>query len=149
MFISDETGTLSDHTTRRLETLACATSLGVIGIWCMHFIGNRAIILGNGAPSIQLVYSPGYSTLSVFLPIIGLSIAFSAAEYPSRSPALHWIALTCTGVFAGLSIVGMHYIGNFGVSNYELEYVPRFLAASIIIAIGGLPGCPDTLLHMA
>lgn len=102
----------------------------------MHFIGNRAIILGDGTASIQLVYSPGYSTLSVFLPIIGLSIAFGAAEYPSSSPILHWIALTCTGIFAGLSIVGMHYIGNFGASNYELTYIPRFLAASIIIAIG-------------
>jgi NO-binding membrane sensor protein with MHYT domain len=102
----------------------------------MHFIGNRAIILGDGTPEIQLVYSPGYSTLSVFLPIIGLTIAFGAAEYPSRSPVLHWIALTCTGVFAGLSIVGMHYIGNFGISNYQLEYVPRYLAGSIVIAIG-------------
>lgn len=102
----------------------------------MHFIGNRAIILGDGAASIQLVYSPGYSTLSVFLPIIGLTIAFGAAEYPSSSPILHWIALTCTGIFAGLSIVGMHYIGNFGASNYQLTYIPRFLAASIIIAIG-------------
>ena len=120
----------------RLETLACSISTGAIGIWCMHFIGNRAIILGDGTPSIQLVYSPGYTTLSVFLPIIGLTVAFSAAEYPSRSPALHWIALTCTGVFAGLSIVGMHYVANFGVSNYKLEYVPRFLAASITIAIG-------------
>lgn len=120
----------------RLETVACAISLGLIGIWCMHFVGNRAIILGDGTPDIQLVYSPGYSTLSVFLPIIGLTIAFSAAEYPSRLPRLHWVALGCTGIFAGLSIVGMHYIGNFGISNYSLDYVPRFLVASIIIAIG-------------
>lgn len=102
----------------------------------MHFIGNRAIILGDGKASIQLVYSAGYSTLSVFLPIIGLTIAFAAAEFPSRSPVLHWIALTCTGIFAGLSIVGMHYIGNFGITNYELQYLARFLAASVVIAIG-------------
>lgn len=102
----------------------------------MHFIGNRAIILGHGEAEIQLVYTPGYSTLSVFLPIIGLSIAFSAAEYPSKSPILHWCLLTCTGVFAGLSIVGMHYIGNFGASTYVLQYKPPYLAASIIIAIG-------------
>lgn len=102
----------------------------------MHFIGNRAIILGNGESEIQLVYSPGYSTLSVFLPIIGLSVAFATAEYPFRSPTLQWIALICTGVFAGLSIVGMHYMGNFGTSNYKLQYEPQYLAASIIIAIG-------------
>ena len=120
----------------RLDTIAGATALGCIGIWCMHFIGNRAIILGDGTAAIQLVYSPGYSTLSVFLPIVGLIIAFAAAEFPFQSPVLHWAALTCTGVFAGLSVVGMHYIGNFGVSNYDLQYVPRYLAASVVIAIG-------------
>lgn len=120
----------------RLETLGCATSMGLVGIWCMHFIGNRAIILGSGEPAVQLVYNAGYTTLSVFLPIIGLTIAFSAAEFPSKSKLLHWCSLTCTGVFAGLSIVGMHYIGNFGITNYTLSYAHRFLAGSIIISIG-------------
>lgn len=26
-------------TSRRLETVLCATAMGVVGIWCMHFIG--------------------------------------------------------------------------------------------------------------
>ncbi|WPH02043.1 Hypothetical protein R9X50_00489800 [Acrodontium crateriforme] len=119
-----------------LETLACATAMGLVGIWCMHFIGNRAIILGNGDTRIQLVYNPGYTTLSVFLPIIGLTIAFSAAEVYSKSKMFHWALLICCGVFAGLSITGMHYIGNFGISNYYLTYAHRYLAASIVIAIG-------------
>ena len=110
--------------------------MGLVGIWCMHFIGNRAIILGDGSARIQLVYNAGYTTLSVFLPIVGLTIAFSAAECSSKSKTLHWLSLVCTGVLAGLSVVGMHYIGNFGVTNYALQYRPRFLAASIIIAIG-------------
>ena len=120
----------------RFETLGCAISMGLVGIWCMHFIGNRAIILGDGEPKIQLVYNAGYTTLSVFLPIIGLTLAFSAAEFPTKSKLLHWCLLVCTGVFAGLSVVGMHYIGNFGITNYRLEYAHRFLAGSIIIAIG-------------
>ncbi|KAK0901885.1 hypothetical protein LTR57_019945 [Friedmanniomyces endolithicus] len=103
-----------------LETLGCATAMGLVGIWCMHFIGNRAIVLANGDSRMQLVYNSGYTTLSVFLPIIGLTLAFSAAEYPSKSKVLHWCALICTGTFAGLSVVGMHYIGNFGISNYTL-----------------------------
>ncbi|EMC97581.1 hypothetical protein BAUCODRAFT_122015 [Baudoinia panamericana UAMH 10762] len=119
-----------------LESLGCAISLGLVGIWCMHFIGNRAIILGDGTPGIQLVYNSGYTTLSVFLPIIGLTLAFSAAEIPTKSKVLHWSLLVCTGIFAGLSVVGMHYIGNFGIANYRLHYVPRFLTASVIIAIG-------------
>ena len=102
----------------------------------MHFIGNRAIVLGDGSPNIQLVYNPAWISLSVFLPIIGLSIAFALAEYQPKKPHVREIILVGTGVFAGLSIVGMHYIGNFGISNYHLDYVPRFLVASFIIAIG-------------
>lgn len=102
----------------------------------MHFIGNRAIILGDGEADIQLVYDPGYSVLSVILPVIGLSIAFAVAELRFRSHLLHNIALIATGAFAGLSIVGMHYMGNFGIKNYTLNYRPRFFWASIVIAIG-------------
>ena len=120
----------------RVETFASASSLGAIGIWCMHFIGNRAIILDEGSSSIQLVYSHKFTIISAFLPIIGLCAAFGAAEYPTKSSTVHWTLLTCTGVFAGLSIVGMHYLANCGVSNYKLEYVPRFVVASVIIAVG-------------
>lgn len=102
----------------------------------MHFIGNRAIILGNNEPEIQLVYSPGFTILSVFLPIIGLTIAFSAAEMTIQSTTVRWCLLVITGIFAGMSIVAMHYVGNFGISNYTLRYAPEFLAASMIIAVG-------------
>lgn len=102
----------------------------------MHFIGNRAILLGKGQPPIQLVYSSGYTTLSVVLPVFGLIIAFSTGEYRPRRPCLHWVAISSAGVFAGCSIVGMHYLGNLGVTNYHLRYSSRFLTASIIIAIG-------------
>lgn len=102
----------------------------------MHFIGNRAIVLGDGSPDIQLVYNSGYTVLSVFLPIIGLIIAFSVAELPVKRAYLQWAALILTGTFAGTSIVGMHYVGNFGVTTYKLNYSQRFLAASMIIAVG-------------
>lgn len=102
----------------------------------MHFIGNRAIVLGQGEPGHQLVYDSGYTVLSVFLPIVGLTIAFSAAEIPVKRKSIRTLALLLTGVFAGLSIVGMHYIGNFGIANYRLFYNPRYLAASAVISVG-------------
>jgi NO-binding membrane sensor protein with MHYT domain len=102
----------------------------------MHFIGNRAIILGDGSDIIQLSYSPGYTILSVFCPILGLVAAFSAAEWPSHSAVAHWGSLMVTGLLAGGSIAAMHYVGNLGITNYSLSYSPRFLAASIIIAVG-------------
>lgn len=97
---------------------------------------NRAITLGDGRDSLQLAYAPGFTTLSVFLPVIGLTAAFAAAEYRTATPLHHWLALTVTGIIAGLSIVGMHYIGNLGTSNYTLKYNPRYLAAAFIIAEG-------------
>lgn len=73
----------------------------------MHFIGNRAIILGDKHASVeQLSYGVGFTILSVFLPVIGLTVAFSAAELTSNSTMIHWIALTSSGTFAGLSVVG-------------------------------------------
>lgn len=102
----------------------------------MHFIGNRAIVLGNGDPRYQLVYDSGYTVLSFFLPVIGLTASFSAAEYQYNLAWIHWSALICTGVFAGLSIVGMHYVANFGVENTVMDYSNRFIAASFIIAVG-------------
>ena len=116
--------------------MGCAICLGVIGIWCMHFIGNRAIILGDGSDNIQLVYNAGWSSLSAFLPIGGLMFAFAIAERPSRSSKSHWIALILTGMLSGFSVVAMHYVGNLGISNYDLHYLPGFLAGSMLIAVG-------------
>ncbi|QIW96988.1 hypothetical protein AMS68_002506 [Peltaster fructicola] len=133
-------GTALGNVRSWLENLYCAVAFGVMGIWCMHYIGNRAIVMDNGQDELQLVYAPGFTTLSIFLPIFGLTCAFAAAEYPTKSPMLHWLALTGTGVLGGLSIVGMHYIGNMGIYNYDLEYSSSYLAASILIAIGDCLG---------
>lgn len=73
----------------------------------MHFIGNRAIILGEKNAAVeQLSYGVGFTVLSVFLPVIGLTVAFSVAESTSSSKTIRWIALICAGTFAGLSVVG-------------------------------------------
>lgn len=110
--------------------------MGLIGIWCMHFIGNRSIILANGDDNLQMVYSHGWTFLSCVLPVVGLSMAFYIAELRIKNVIIRRIMDVLTGVFAGLSIVGMHYIGNLGAYNYTLIYPPRFIIASCIIAIG-------------
>ncbi|KAF2160406.1 hypothetical protein M409DRAFT_70548 [Zasmidium cellare ATCC 36951] len=110
--------------------------MGLVGIWCMHFIGNRAIVLDKNQPEIQLVYHSGFTVLSLVLPVSGLIIAFSVAEGTTKKPWLHHLTQIFTGVFAGLSIVGMHYVANFGVSNYILKYSTRYLVASFVIAVG-------------
>ncbi|KAF2223549.1 hypothetical protein BDZ85DRAFT_111070 [Elsinoe ampelina] len=120
----------------RLQLLLCAISMGLIAIWCMHFIGNRSVILGDGSDMLQMTYSPGWTVLSCVLPVIGLTVAFYIAELRVKNVILRRFLDVLTGVFAGLSIVGMHYCGNLGTYNYTLIYPPRFIIASCIIAIG-------------
>jgi len=110
--------------------------MGLIAIWCMHFVGNRSVVLGNGEAELQLEYSPGYTILSCILPVLGLSVAFYIAELRISSKLLRRFLDVLTGVLAGTSIVGMHYCGNVGTSNYNLHYPARYIVAAAIIAIG-------------
>jgi len=102
----------------------------------MHFIGQRSVILGDGSNKYQLEYSSGYTFLSCVLPVAGLSVAFYVAELRIKRVFMRRFLDLLTGVLAGTSIVGMHYCGNVGASNYALHYEVRFIAAAAIIAIG-------------
>lgn len=110
--------------------------MGLIGVWCMHFIGNRAIVLGHGESDQQLIYSPGWTFLSCILPVLGLAIAFYIAELGIKSFIFRRLLDIVSGVLAGLSIVGMHYVGNLGALNYTLAYPARYIVAACIIAVG-------------
>ena len=101
----------------------------------MHFVGNRAIVLGDGKNEIQLYYNPGFTALSVFLPIIFLLFGFAVAERFTRTKRNLYGALTVTGLAAGLAITGMHYIGNFGTTNYYLSNNKSYIVAAAAIAV--------------
>ncbi|KAI5239399.1 hypothetical protein E4T43_06724 [Aureobasidium subglaciale] len=120
----------------RVHLFACSLSMGLIGIWCMHFIGNRSIALGNGERRLQLIYSPAYTGLSCVLPVLGLTVAFQIAEINICSFVLRRLLDVACGLMAGLSIVSMHYVGNLGASNYKLIYPRRYIVAACIIAVG-------------
>lgn len=102
----------------------------------MHFVGNRSIVLGNGEDQVQLVYDPGFTILSSALPVIGLTFAFYIAELRIKSFTIRRLLDVVTGILAGLSVVGMHYVGNLGTLNYNLIYPPRYIVAACIIAVG-------------
>ena len=120
----------------RSQLGACAVSFGLVAIWCMHFVGNRAIVLGNGEPELQLYYNPSFTALSVFLPIIFLFGAFVIAELKKKKSRLLFLYLCLSGFVTGLSITGMHYIGNFGIVNYDLHNpVSHIIGASVIAII--------------
>jgi NO-binding membrane sensor protein with MHYT domain len=107
-------------------------SMGGIAIWCMHFISNRAITLGDGQTSIQIAYSPGFTALSFFVPILVLLAAFTALGSNDR---VNLVRVSAGGTLAGLAICGMHYLGQAGISNYTCVYSIINVVGSIVVAI--------------
>ncbi|KAI0181854.1 FAD dependent oxidoreductase-domain-containing protein [Hypoxylon sp. FL1284] len=112
--------------------VSAAVAMGGVAIWCMHFVGNRSMILANDEPELRIDYSGGYSALSFFLPIIVLLGAFMAigAKYK-----VSWKRTCCGGVLAGAAICGMHYLGNASISNYDFEYDRKYVVAAALIAV--------------
>ena len=101
----------------------------------MHYVGNRAIVLGDGAPTLQLDYNPGYTALSTFLPIIAMVAAFTIADVRHRGHNKRFIAsLVISGIMAGNAVVAMHYTGDLGVANYHIEFRPSHIGGAVIIA---------------
>ena len=106
--------------------------MGGVAIWCMHFIGNRAVVLGDGSPKLQIAYNSGYTALSFFLPVLVLFPALLAA---SSHDQVRKLRVVLGGVLAGLAICGMHYLGQLGISNYVCAYQIPYVVGSVLVAI--------------
>ena len=106
--------------------------MGGIGIWCMHFIGNRAIVLGDGSIGFQVAYGAGLTAVSFFLPVVVLFLAFAAV---GANEEISYIRLGLGGTLAGLGICGMHYLGQASVTNYDCIYFVSYVIGAAIIAI--------------
>ncbi|KAK6202013.1 hypothetical protein LQW54_009145 [Pestalotiopsis sp. IQ-011] len=114
-----------------LVLLSASITMGGIAIWCMHFIGNRAIDLGEGEPALQIVYSSGFTALSFFLPILVLLMAFLAVGTDKVS----WWRIVVGGALAGGAICGMHYVGNASINNYTCLYSTVNVVGAALIAV--------------
>lgn len=113
--------------------IGACVAMGGSGIWSMHFIANRAIIIGNGESERQIVYSPGSTAISVFLPVFVLSAAFYfLGSNRSRAKPLY---LVLAGILTGTAVCGMHYVGNAGIRNYHCHYKPANVAGAAVIAV--------------
>ncbi|KAL9115434.1 MAG: hypothetical protein Q9227_000755 [Pyrenula ochraceoflavens] len=112
--------------------ITSSITMGGVGIWCMHFIGNRAVVLAHGQPEFQIVYSPGFTAVSFFLPIAVLMAAFYILGGSDKA-SKYYIALS--GILAGLAICGMHYVGQLGISNYKCSYNVAHVVGAAVIAV--------------
>ena len=85
----------------------------------------------------QISYSVGITTLSFFVPILVLLVAFYVVTYTSqnRLGISTWWRIIVSGTLAGGAISGMHYIGNAAISNYRCTYAVANVAGSVVIAV--------------
>lgn len=109
-----------------------SVSMGGVGIWCMHFIGNRAIVLSNGEPSLQIVYDVAFTAVSFFLPVIVILTAFYAINFEAKAG---YSRILFAGFLTGASVCGMHYVGQLGIANYYCFYGVGHVVGSAAIAI--------------
>ncbi|KAM5348531.1 hypothetical protein ACJ41O_008355 [Fusarium nematophilum] len=115
-----------------LLLVSSAVTMGGVSIWCMHFIGNRAIDLADGEAEMQVAYSSGFTAISFFVPILVLLAAFVAV---GTNNAVSWWRLIAGGILCGTAVCGMHYLGNASIDNYTCVYRPSYVVGSAIIAV--------------
>jgi NO-binding membrane sensor protein with MHYT domain len=123
----------------RLQVGGCAVSFGLVSIWCMHFVGNRAIILGDGEEEIQLYYSSGYTAISAILPVVVIFLGLLIADRfykGSKHACTRYSALFVCGICAGAAVTEMHYLGNNGTTNYRLQLSWPHVFGAAGIAVG-------------
>lgn len=111
--------------------------MGGIAIWGMYFIGNRATVIGNGAEELQPAYSPGFTTLSFFVPILVLLVAFAVVG--TSDERLDYFRIILAGTLTGSGVCAMHYLGQAGISNYECLYtLSNFIGAAVIAIVASI-----------
>lgn len=106
--------------------------MGGIGIWSMHFIGNRAIVLNEGKAGDQILYSGGFTAASFFLPIVVLLVAFYLLGVVDWG---NWYYIAASGLLTGTAVCGMHYVGQLGISNYTISYHVQNVVGAAIISV--------------
>src|SRR6266850_7517831 len=112
---------------RRVWLAAAAITMGG-GIWSMHFVAMLAFIMPT-----PMSYDIGLTALSLVVAMLVSGGGFYVISRQSRSP----LRLVLSGIFMGLGIAAMHYIGMAAMRGHaELSYDPLFVALSLVIAIG-------------
>jgi NO-binding membrane sensor protein with MHYT domain len=106
---------------------AAATAMG-LSIWSMHFVAMLAFDVG-----MTVAYDVSLTALSLLIAIGVTSGAFAAVARPSPT----WPEVLAAGLFMGLGICGMHYIGMAAMRlPANLSYNALLVALSVLIALG-------------
>jgi PAS domain S-box-containing protein len=113
-----------------IKAWLCAAAVCMGGsIWSMHFVG----MLAFGMPGMEIQYDFMLTLGSLIVPIVVTAISFFAAGTGALSRRTLWTG----GLFMGLGIGAMHYLGMAAMTMHaHLSYDPPWVVASVGIAIG-------------
>lgn len=111
-----------------LWIVMAAVSIGGGAIWTMHFIG----MLAYQVP-MDIGYTPGLTFASLLLAIAAVGVGI----YIAVSGKLSIIRLLSAGIFTGLAVASMHYLGMQAMvmPGSEMTYNTTLVGASLIIAV--------------
>ncbi len=97
------------------------------GIWSMHFVGMLALSL-----PVIVNYDTLLTLLSALVSVMmtGIALFFAGIGAPTR------LKLAGAGLFMGLGISSMHYVGMSAIrANCVIQYSPTLVVASIVVGI--------------
>ncbi|KAG9244374.1 hypothetical protein BJ878DRAFT_73003 [Calycina marina] len=106
-------------------------SMGGMAVWAMEFIGNYAVVLGNGDHQ-HAAYSPGATILSALLPILFTGITFS---FVFSEADFSYIRTGLGGLLGGLGFCASYFAGRINISNYNCNYDLPYVIGAILIAV--------------
>lgn len=99
------------------------------GIWSMHFVAMLAFSL----PGMEVSYDIHLTLISLVVPIVVTGVAFQVVNSKGTGP----LALALSGLFMGIGVVAMHYIGMAAMRMpADLSYHRVWVSISVLIAIG-------------
>ena len=111
---------------RRTLLAGAAVAMGG-GIWSMHFVGMLALSL-----PVIVTYDALLTLISALVSILMTGIAMYFASIGPRTP----LKLMGGGLFMGLGISSMHYVGMAAIrANCIVTYSPLLVAASVLVGV--------------
>lgn len=97
-----------------------------MGIWTMHFIGMLALVM-----PMPMTYDFYLTALSLLIAILASGFSF----YLIKDETSSYLFLIMGGIFLGLGIASLHYVGMSGMEGVNIRYLPGLFLFSIAIAI--------------
>ena len=119
----------ASHGTARVRwLLLAAVSIGITGIWVMHFIA----MLGFAIPGETITYDVPVTLLSMLLAVV--FVIFGLLISGLGKPTVR--SLLTGGVITGLGVAAMHYMGMAAMRMPAgMSYNPVIFGLSVLIAI--------------